>query len=514
MPPLDEPRARRLRRGHREGDPYLTDELYVNGDENHVPTEPEEQQHFFHGLMDAELCAAELMARNSHEHPEMPWDFHVDMARQSWDEIRHAEVHDLLMATELGCHWGDYPVGFALLQVDLRLRPARPARAVQRHERAEGDVAPLAPAQGADRARPGDGRAVFDYLLADEVPHVHNGVRWGIVPARRRRAGLPREGARAARRARRDRRPRLRTAGLGSTGLEITRIGFGAWAIGGGDWEFGWGAQEDEESIAAIHRALEQGVNWIDTAAAYGFGHSEEVVGRALEGVADRPHVFTKCSLLEGPDRTVVHSLERDSVMREAEASLKRLRVDAIDLYQIHWPDPDADIEEGWSALAELKEQGMVRHIGVSNFDVEQLAPRPADRPGRDAAAAVLADRARGRGRAPAVRRARGHRRDRLLPDGLRAADRADDARAHRGHARQRLAKARPELPGAGALDATWSWWSGFGPRPTSTTTTPGAVAVAWTLQNPAVDGAIVGFRRADQVDAILAGADLELEAL
>ncbi len=118
----------------------------------------------------------------------------------------------------------------------------------------------------------------------------------------------------------------MKTAGLGNTGLEITRIGFGAWAIGGGDWEFGWGAQEDEESIEAIHRALEEGVNWIDTAAAYGFGHSEEVVGRALEGVADRPHVFTKCSLLEGPDRTVVHSLERDSVMREAEASLKRLR--------------------------------------------------------------------------------------------------------------------------------------------------------------------------------------------
>ncbi len=118
----------------------------------------------------------------------------------------------------------------------------------------------------------------------------------------------------------------MKTAGLGSTGLEITRIGFGAWAIGGGDWEFGWGAQEDEESIEAIHRALEEGVNWIDTAAAYGFGHSEAVVGRALEGVADRPHVFTKCSLLEGPDRTVIHSLERDSVLREAEASLERLR--------------------------------------------------------------------------------------------------------------------------------------------------------------------------------------------
>ena len=112
MPPLDQPARDAYVEVTEDGDPFLTDELYVNGDENHVPTDPEEQRHFFHGLMDAELCAAELMARNSHEHPEMPWDFHVDMARQTWDEIRHAEVHDALMATELGCHWGDYPVGF------------------------------------------------------------------------------------------------------------------------------------------------------------------------------------------------------------------------------------------------------------------------------------------------------------------------------------------------------------------------------------------------------------------
>ncbi len=165
----------------------------------------------------------------------------------------------------------------------------------------------------------------------------------------------------------------LKTTPLGTTGLEITRIGFGAWAIGGGGWEFGWGPQEDDESVAAIHRALEQGINWIDTAAAYGFGHSESIVGRALEGLAERPYVFTKGSLLEGPGRRVVHSLRRDSLMREAEASLQRLGVDAIDLYQIHWPDPAADIEEGWAALAELKDRGLVRHIGVSNFDVEQL---------------------------------------------------------------------------------------------------------------------------------------------
>src|SRR6266496_1774555 len=165
----------------------------------------------------------------------------------------------------------------------------------------------------------------------------------------------------------------LKTALLGRTGMQITRDGFGAWAIGGGGWEFGWGPQDDEQSVAAIHRALDQGVNWIDTAAAYGFGRSEEIVGAALEGMTERPYVFTKCSLLEGPDRTVVNSLKRDSVLREAEASLKRLRIDGIDLYQIHWPNPEPDIDEGWAVLAELKEQGLVRHIGVSNFDVEQL---------------------------------------------------------------------------------------------------------------------------------------------
>ncbi len=165
----------------------------------------------------------------------------------------------------------------------------------------------------------------------------------------------------------------LRTTQLGATGLEITRVGFGAWAIGGGGWEFGWGPQEDdEESIAAIHRAVELGVNWIDTAAAYGFGRSEQVVGRALEGLAERPYVFTKASLVEGPGRRVAHNLKRDSILREAEASLGRLGVEAIDLYQIHWPIPEGDIDEGWAAFAELKEQGLARHIGVSNFSAEQ----------------------------------------------------------------------------------------------------------------------------------------------
>src|SRR5436305_7611291 len=166
---------------------------------------------------------------------------------------------------------------------------------------------------------------------------------------------------------------RLKTAQLGTTGLEVTRVGFGAWAIGGGGWEFGWGPQDDEQSIAAIHRALEQGINWIDTAAAYGFGRSEQIVGRALEGVAERPYVFTKCSLLEGPDRTVAHSLKRDSILREAGNSLERLGVDAIDLYQIYCPIPSADSARGWAALAEPKDHGLVSLTGASNFDLDRL---------------------------------------------------------------------------------------------------------------------------------------------
>jgi Protein of unknown function (DUF455) len=179
LPPLAEPARDDFVEVTEHGDPYLTRELYVNGAENHVPTEPEEQRHFFHGLMDAELSAAELMARNSHEHPEMPWDFHVDMARQSWDEVRHAKVHDLLMKEELGCAWGDYPVGFSYFKsiyaYDLLGRlclfnGTSEQRAMWRHSHRRKTLMEL----GQERIA-----FVFDYLLADEVPHVHNGVRWG-----------------------------------------------------------------------------------------------------------------------------------------------------------------------------------------------------------------------------------------------------------------------------------------------------------------------------------------------
>src|SRR5437764_4987268 len=170
----------------------------------------------------------------------------------------------------------------------------------------------------------------------------------------------------------------MNTRQLGTSNLHITPIGFGAWAIGGSGWQFAWGAQDDRDSIAAIREALDAGVNWIDTAAVYGLGHSEEVVARALQGMGprrggDRPYVFTKCSMVWDGRREIGHSLKAESIRRECEASLRRLRLDAIDLYQIHWPDPDEDIEEGWATMAKLKEEGKVRNLGVSNFNVAQM---------------------------------------------------------------------------------------------------------------------------------------------
>ena len=302
----------------------------------------------------------------------------------------------------------------------------------------------------------------------------------------------------------------LKTTELGQTGLEITRVGFGAWAIGGGGWEFGWGPQDDRQSIAAIHHALEQGVNWIDTAAAYGFGRSERIVGEALEGVATRPYVFTKCSLLEGPGRTVVHSLSRDSILREVGDSLARLGIDAIDLYQIHWPIPDEDIEEGWRALADLRDEGLVRHIGVSNFDVEQLrriqqiAPVETLQPQyslieREAEAGVLPFAEReGIGAIVYSPMGSGLLTGRMTRE--RIENLADDDWRKRDE-RFNEPQLSQNLALVARLEAVADRHD----------TTPGAVAVAWTLRNPAVDGAIVGFRRPDQLDPILPAANLEL---
>lgn len=165
----------------------------------------------------------------------------------------------------------------------------------------------------------------------------------------------------------------MQTKPLGNSDLHITPIGFGAWAIGGGGWAFGWGAQDDQDSIEAIQRSLDLGVNWIDTAAIYGLGHSEEVVAKALKGRTDRPYIFTKCSMIWNEKGEISRSLKQDSIRHEVEASLRRLGVETIDLYQIHWPNPEPDVEEGWTTLVKLKDEGKIRHIGVSNFSVEQL---------------------------------------------------------------------------------------------------------------------------------------------
>jgi aryl-alcohol dehydrogenase-like predicted oxidoreductase len=304
----------------------------------------------------------------------------------------------------------------------------------------------------------------------------------------------------------------LTTTQLGDTGLEITRVGFGAWAIGGGGWEFGWGRQEDDDSIAAIQRALEHGVNWIDTAAAYGFGHSEEVVGRALDGLGDdeRPYLFTKASLVQGPGRTVVNNLSRDSILREIDNSLTRLGVDAIDLYQIHWPIPDFDIEEAWGELTELAEEGLVRHIGVSNFGVEQLrriqsiAPVDTLRPPYS-----LIDRRIENDVLPFADRhnvgvivysplGSGLLTGAMTRGQLESLPEGDRRRHYRRFQEPRLSRHLALVERLTAVGHRHE-------------TTPGAVAVAWTLRNAAVDGAIVGFRRPDQVDAIVAAASLEL---
>jgi aryl-alcohol dehydrogenase-like predicted oxidoreductase len=302
----------------------------------------------------------------------------------------------------------------------------------------------------------------------------------------------------------------VRTVTFGRTGLEITRVGFGAWAIGGSNWEFGWGEQEDEKSVSAIQRALDLGVDWIDTAAQYGLGHSEEVVRRAVEGIQPRPLIFTKGGQPEGPNRTSYQSLKRDSLRRECEGSLERLGVDAIDLYQIHWPIPDEEVEEGWSTLAELKGEGLVRHIGASNFSVEQLERAeaialvealqpPYSLLDREVEADILPYcEEHGIGVIVYSPMASGLLTGRMTRERIESLP-ADDWRRQSARFRE------PELSrGLEVVERVKAVAERRG-------VSPGAVAVAWTLRHPAVHGAIVGFRRPDQVDPIVAAADLDL---
>jgi len=302
----------------------------------------------------------------------------------------------------------------------------------------------------------------------------------------------------------------MQTRRLGNSDLEITPLGFGSWAAGGGNWEFAWGPQDDAASIAAIQRALDLGINWIDTAPVYGLGHSEEVVARALRGRAPRPLVFTKCSLVWGTDRRVGNSLEAASIRKECEESLRRLETDRIDLYQIHWPNPEPQLEEGWAELARLKEEGKVRWIGVSNFSAGQLrraqkiAPVTSLQPPYSAIRAEVEEellpfcKANGIGTIVYSPMQAG-----LLTGGMTreriAAFPKDDWRRRSQDFRE------PRLSRNLALQETMAAVGRRHGHPAA------AVALAWVLRRPEVTGAIVGARSPAQVDGFAAALDFRL---
>jgi aryl-alcohol dehydrogenase-like predicted oxidoreductase len=303
----------------------------------------------------------------------------------------------------------------------------------------------------------------------------------------------------------------MNTQRLGNSDLAITRVGFGAWAIGG-DWQFGWGAQDDAESIAAIHRALELGVNWIDTAAIYGLGHSEEVVARALrEWKGARPYIFTKCGMIWNDQGEVGYSLRAASIRRECEASLKRLKTDVIDLYQIHWTADDLnETIEGWQTLAALQKEGKVRWIGVSNASVEEmqalqpLAPITSLQPPyslirRDVETAQLPWCGKqGVGVIVYSPMASGLLTGAMTRERIAALP-ANDWRTKNEQFREPKLTANLKL-----LERVQAVGARHG-RP------PGQVAVAWTLHHPAVTGAIVGARNAKQVEQIATAAEIRL---
>jgi aryl-alcohol dehydrogenase-like predicted oxidoreductase len=305
----------------------------------------------------------------------------------------------------------------------------------------------------------------------------------------------------------------MQTRKLGNSDLNITPVGYGAWAVGGSGWQYAWGSQDDSDSIAAIHRALELGVNWIDTAAVYGLGHSEEVVARALKSWSGpRPYVFTKCGLRWDSKGEVRKVLSADSIRGEVEDSLRRLSTDVIDLYQIHWPpDPDSsELEEGWSTLAELQREGKIRWIGVSNFDVQQLrraqaiAPVTSLQPRYSLVHPEIEDEIlpycvrQGIGVVVYSPMASG------LLTGAMTRERAtglpkDDWR--RGHPDF----TEPNLSRNLALVAVLRVIAKRHKRGV------GEVAIAWTLHNPAVTGAIVGARNAKQAEGVMRAGELRL---
>ena len=302
----------------------------------------------------------------------------------------------------------------------------------------------------------------------------------------------------------------METRQLGRTDLHITPIGFGAWAIGGGEWVGGWGSQDDNDSIAAIHRALDHGINWIDTAPAYGLGRSERIVAQALKGMAERPYIFTKCAIRWRDDRSLYNSLTAESVREEVENSLRRLETDVIDLYQIHWPDPAEQIEEGWQTMAELQREGKVRWIGVSNFSVEQMQ--------RMEAIAPIASLQ------PPYSLIKPQVEDEILPfclnqqigvivyspmmSGLLTGKMTRERIANMPEDDWRKRDAEFQEPRLTQNLELVEVLRAIGERHGRS---PGEVAVAWTLRHPAVTGAIVGARRPDQIDGTIGAGTFRL---
>jgi len=303
----------------------------------------------------------------------------------------------------------------------------------------------------------------------------------------------------------------MKTVTLGNSDMEITRIGFGAWAIGGA-WEWGWGNQADKTSLATLHTALDAGLNWIDTAAIYGLGHSEKVVGQLLKERNQQPYIFTKCSLVWDEANTISNSMKADSLRREVEQSLTRLGIEVIDLYQIHWPNPDEEIEEGWETLAALQKEGKVRYIGVSNFSVSQMeraggiAPITSNQPpysliSRDIEAEILPYCAEHKiGTIVYSPMASGLLSGKMTQE--RVANLAKDDWRSKNEQFQEPRLTR-NLQLAELLKTIGEQHNA----------TAGEIAIAWTLLNPAVTAAIVGLRHPDQVAGVINADNVELTA-
>jgi aryl-alcohol dehydrogenase-like predicted oxidoreductase len=305
----------------------------------------------------------------------------------------------------------------------------------------------------------------------------------------------------------------MQTKQLGNSDLHITPVGYGAWAIGGSGWQFAWGTQDDADSIAAIHRALELGVNWIDTAAVYGLGHSEEIVAEAIRTWrGPKPYIFTKCSRLWDENGMLHGNLQADSIQREVEASLRRLNADVIDLYQIHWPpNPDSpELEEGWSKLADLKREGKVRWIGVSNFNVNQLKRAQAIAPvtslqppysliHREVEEDILPFCLReGIGVIVYSPMASGLLTGAMTRERAAALPKDDWRRKHPDFNEPKLSRNLALVEQLREIGKRHG-------------RSPGEVAIAWTLRNPAVTGAIVGARNARQADGVMRAGELHL---